>query len=78
MYYYNQKDKQMERKKLQRPSQEDFDKMTEEQQNLLLIQLQQEDTMSWQKHAAQIQVIVFWLAMGVGILWAVMKFNNSI
>ncbi len=68
----------MEQKKIQRPSQEDFDKMTEDQQNLLLIQLQQEDTMSWQKHAAQIQVMVFWLTLGGGFVWIFVNFYNAI
>ncbi len=53
------------------PTKEELEVMTPEQKRLLLMQLKQEDTMYWQKEAAQIQVWVFRIGFFVFLIWGI-------
>jgi len=67
----------MKQKKITKPTQEEFDAMTNDQKRLVIIQLRQQDTMDWQKQAAVIQVYSFIIGLFVFIGWLAMAYNKS-
>jgi len=52
-----------------------FEKMTQLEKNTILLQFQQEDTMKWQKIAAQVFVYGFFFVTGVLAFAAVVYFG---
>jgi cell division protein FtsX len=63
---------------LPRVSQDEYDVMTDNEKRQYIIQLQQEDTMKWQKIVAQFQSYMILLSIAVGIFYGVLIVRNEV
>ncbi|MEI8058599.1 MAG: hypothetical protein WCG67_00470 [Ferruginibacter sp.] len=66
----------MKEYKIKPPTKMELDEMTEDQKRLIFIQLQQQETMVWQRQAAGIQVYTFWIGLLVTIGWFIFQSNK--
>jgi hypothetical protein len=63
---------------LPRVSQDEYDVMTDNEKRQYIIQLQQEDTMKWQKIVAQFQSYMILLSIAVGIFYGGLIVRNKV
>lgn len=51
----------------------EYELMTEDQKRIYLIQIWQEETMKWQRHAAKVQVYIFWFGIVFLFFWITLR-----
>jgi hypothetical protein len=63
---------------LPRVSQDEYNVMTDNEKRQYIIQLQQEDTMKWQKIVAQFQSYMILLSIAVGLFYGGLIVRNKV